>query len=347
MALMQECNRRELLISRTKFVFFWVISLFFCKMNTVSAIKNRKLSGNLTFEERLQLKGLGVPRPDLSLKQTSIVKNKTVTRHFNHRFYECAEWLCGCAEQNAFFCFVCLVMDKGDCDKSWVETGVKDLKHLGEKIKKHKIAARHLFYAVEYATLGRVNIQNQLDSAYRLNVKKHNEEVKHNRYILSKLIDCIKFCGAFEVALRGHDERETSSNPGIFRGLVNLLAEVDNVLKTHIEKSQNKVFSGLSKTIQNELLDSILEVSLQLIKDEITQCDYIAIEADEATDNSTISQLVFIVRYVLNGVIHERFMGFFTPTAPNAEAISTCIFNELEKPKLNERPEKLIAETYD
>lgn len=86
---------------------------------------------------------------------------------------------------------------------------------------------------------------------------------------------------------------------------------------------------------------------MQLIKDEITQCDYIAIEADEATDNSTISQLVFIVRYVLNGVIHERFMGFFTPTAPNAEAISTCIFNELEKLKLNERPEKLIAETYD
>ena len=71
-------------------------------MNTVSAIKSRKVSGNLTFEERLQLKGLGVPRPDLSLKQTSIVKNKTVTRHFNHRFYECAEWLCGVPNKMAF-----------------------------------------------------------------------------------------------------------------------------------------------------------------------------------------------------------------------------------------------------
>jgi hypothetical protein len=41
--------------------------------------------------------------------------------------------------------------------------------------------------------------------------------VKQNRYILRKLIDAIKFCGAFELALRGHDEGVESNNPGIFR----------------------------------------------------------------------------------------------------------------------------------
>lgn len=83
---------------------------------------------------------------------------------------------------------------------------------------------------------------------------KHKDAVKQNRYILGRLIDCIKFCGAFELALRGHDERVDSQNPGIFKGLVNLMAEIDTTLKSHIENSKNSVFSGLSKTIQNELL---------------------------------------------------------------------------------------------
>jgi hypothetical protein len=40
--------------------------------------------------------------------------------------------------------------------------------------------------------------------------------MKQNRYILRKLIDAIKFFGAFELALRGHDEGVESNNPGIF-----------------------------------------------------------------------------------------------------------------------------------
>ena len=45
---------------------------------------------------------------------------------------------------------------------------------------------------IEYSLLGKVDISCQLDSAYRLKIKQHNEEVSKNRYILSKLIDCVK-----------------------------------------------------------------------------------------------------------------------------------------------------------
>lgn len=34
-----------------------------------------------------------------------------------------------------------------------------------------------------------------------------------------QLLDCGNFCRTFELALRGHDEREELVNPGIFRGL--------------------------------------------------------------------------------------------------------------------------------
>jgi hypothetical protein len=84
-----------------------------------------------------------------------------------------------------------------------------------------------------------------------LKFKKHNEKVKQNRYILRKLIDAIKFCGAFKLALRGHDEGVESNNPGIFRGLINLIAEVDDILKLHIDESKNTVFTGTDMDIDS------------------------------------------------------------------------------------------------
>ena len=97
--------------------------------------------------------------------------------------------------------------------------------------------------------LGTTNIAEQLDTAYRRNIVAHNKHVKQNRYVLSIIINCIHFCGVFELALRGHDESKESNNPGIFRGLIDFSAELDTVLKNHLETST--VFRGTSKTIQN------------------------------------------------------------------------------------------------
>jgi hypothetical protein len=52
---------------------------------------------------------------------------------------------------------------------------------------------------------------------------------------LSKITDSVKFCGAFELALLGHDETENSEMPGIFLGLVDLVSSVDSAMKEHIE----------------------------------------------------------------------------------------------------------------
>jgi hypothetical protein len=81
---------------------------------------------------------------------------------------------------------------------------------------------------------GKQDIRQQLDSAYRRNIEQHNEQVRKNRYVLSKTINCIKFCGVFEL------ETDVSLNPGIFRGLISLTAELDATLKDHIEKAQYK-----------------------------------------------------------------------------------------------------------
>lgn len=192
--------------------------------------------------------------------------------------------------------------------------------------------------------LGKVDIRQQLDSAYRRNIQQQNEQVRKNRYVLSKIIDCIKFCGAFELALRGHDEKKDSSNPGIFRGLINFSSELDIALKDHFENSV--VFKGTSKIIQNELLNCMLAVAQDRIKKEILKAEYVAVIADETTDVANQYQMTVVFRYILpDGTPVERFWCFTNPSDHDAVNLSECIRTILKQ--VIDKPEKLISQSYD
>lgn len=168
--------------------------------------------------------------------------------------------------------------------------------------------------------------------------------MKQNRYVLSKIIDCIKFCGAFELALLCHNEKNDSVNPGIFKGLINFSAELDSALKTHLEKAT--VFKGTSKMIQNDILDCTLTVCQNKIKNGINQAGFISIVADEATDVSTLFQMFIVFQYVLlDGSPVERFWGFLNPTGHDAKALFECIKSTLQI--VLPDPKKLITQSYD
>lgn len=99
--------------------------------------------------------------------------------------------------------------------------GVVDLVHLSQKAKKHGNCKVHLNNVISLGMLGNVNIATCLSDAYKLtrklNLIQLNKKIQKNRELLSIIIDCVKFCGSFELPLRGHDETETSKNPGVFR----------------------------------------------------------------------------------------------------------------------------------
>lgn len=117
-----------------------------------------------------------------------------------------------------------------------------------------------------------------------MSIEKHNEQVKNNKHVLSKIINCIKFCGSFELALRGHDEG--SLNPGIFKGLINFSAELDLALREHLQ--QATVFKGTSKDIQNDLLECMLSVRHRHIKEQIAASKFVSVISDETNDISNI-----------------------------------------------------------
>ncbi|CAH1955259.1 unnamed protein product [Acanthoscelides obtectus] len=189
-----------------------------------------------------------------------------------------------------------------------------------------------------FSILGKLNIRTQLNSAYRNNLIKHNNQVDKNRYVLNKIINCIRFCGAFELALRGHDEKENSENRGIFKELVNFSAELDNELKVHIQSA--KLFKGTSKTTQNELLECMLDVYHEEVKKEIANSPFVAVIADETTDVACEFQ------YLCKGQPVERFWRFYVPDGHDAKSIAACVLNVVN-PLLDQNPNKLIAQSYD
>jgi len=307
--------------------------------NTVTFLKGVKYL-QLPLAEKLNIKQKGRHCPNVIIESAASSKGKKYSRKFNRDLYEKHKWLTGCCDTNALYCFPCLLYGG---ESVWTKVGFRDLNHLQRSIKLHESSRKHLNNVVDLSYLGTANIVTQLNSGYEITIARHNEKVVKNRDTLSKLIDVIKFCGMFELPLRGHDESSTSTNPGVFRGLVDLVSQFDSALKSHLES--NSLFKGISKTVQNEILNSMFKVCREELQSEIKSSEF-AIMTDETTDISEKSQVVITFRYVKKDKPVERFWVFFNPVDLTSETLTCLLENELQ-PLIGQEPEKLIAQTYD
>uniref|UniRef100_A0A671PJX7 DUF4371 domain-containing protein n=1 Tax=Sinocyclocheilus anshuiensis TaxID=1608454 RepID=A0A671PJX7_9TELE len=142
------------------------------------------------------------------------------------------------------------------------------------------------------------------------------------RDLLRKLIIAVLYLGQQKHAFRGHDESATSKNKGNFVQLLETFSEFDPALAEHLKTST--IFKGTSKSIQNDIIDSIATVVNNAIDQEIQSTDFFAIQADDTTDVSCKCQLSVILRYVnVSGAICERFLGFHDVSADrDAESLS-------------------------
>jgi hypothetical protein len=109
------------------------------------------------------------------------------------------------------------------------------------------------------------------------------------------------------------------------------------------------MFKGNSKTIQNELLDCILEVSRAEIAAEISHEKFLPVMSDDTTDVSEKTQEVVVFRYENEGIVHERFWRFYNPNSQDAEGLSEYELYVLEQLGVVLKGDfgKLIAQTYD
>ncbi|KAG0729553.1 Zinc finger MYM-type protein 1 [Chionoecetes opilio] len=141
-----------------------------------------------------------------------------------------------------------------------------------------------------------------------------------------------------------HDETTSSEKPGVFSGLIDFACELDPSLDPHVTTAT--VFKGTFKVIQNELLESMLEICQNKIREEIKNAQYLSVMCDETTDVYDRTQMAIVLRYELQGKPVERFWGCFNPINQTAEALASVLLKELQT-LIGDCPHKLIAQSYD
>jgi hypothetical protein len=144
----------------------------------------------------------------------------------------------------------------------WNCTGFNNLKEIGRALQKHGISKDHTHALLKFKLFGRKqqNIANVLDNAHGQSVTEYNHKVTENRETLGRLIDITIYLGIQELAFRGHNENENSFHQGNFRELAKLLSLHNDNFKQFLDEST--IFTGLSTTIRNEIIQSINNVIL-------------------------------------------------------------------------------------
>lgn len=168
----------------------------------------------------------------------------------------------------------------------WNTVGYCDLKNLSRSIKKHESAKEHIHNHLGLKNLEKysftvVDVINEHNNLFK---KMYNENVRLNCLFIEHLIDLVLFLGKQKLTFRGHDESSNSLNKGNFRELFDMhILRCSQEIQSHYKIIKN-TFSGLSKSIQNDLLSCISELLINQIKKEIKKCIFYSIQIDDTTD---------------------------------------------------------------
>ncbi|XP_076836806.1 zinc finger MYM-type protein 1 [Brachyhypopomus gauderio] len=262
-------------------------------------------------------------------------------RHFNSSNYARYPWMTGSVREQKLYCWDCLLF--GAESGSWAKDGFCDLGSLSKSAHRHQNASSHLKATIRLKTFGGTRIELQLDEQQRREVVAHNEKVRKNRGILKRLINCVLFLGKQELPFRGHDEGAGSSNKGNYLELLDLVSEYDSDLSSHLATST--VFSGTSSKIQNDLISAVAGVLTDSMKEEVRKAPFVAVMLDETTDISNVAQMSYVLRYVTENGVKERFFKFEDVTEDRgAEAIATRLLDFLQNYGC---VDKVVAQCYD
>lgn len=179
-----------------------------------------------------------------------------------------------------------------------------------------------------------------------------DKERERNREVLSHFIAITLFLARQGMSFRGDDETSSSQNQGNFLELVELFSKYDSVIKLHLDAVKEKqgtqkrpLVSLLSNRSQNDLIKALAISVKRVIKKEIQESKIFSILLDETTDVSHTEQVSFVVRYVHNMKIKERFIQVCNVHSTSGDALENLVMTLLEENYL--KIENIWGQGYD
>ena len=168
--------------------------------------------------------------------------------------------------------------------------------------------------------------------------------IQRNRKKLEPIIETAIFCAQNSTAFRGHRDdgdlgkKETqhaaiAGEQGIFRALLSFRVKSgDTNLKEHLETAgKNATF--ISKTIQNDIIESLGCYIQNRIFERVAKAKYFSILCDETTDVSTQQQLSICLRYFDDEIlaVREDFVTFIHTSSATGAHLRDTIKKFLKK----------------
>ncbi|KAL4141396.1 hypothetical protein QTP88_004043 [Uroleucon formosanum] len=281
------------------------------------------LPTTISYELKNHFFSLGPCQPSaLELKNKIFPQKKDsqgVLRSFHetyyHRMIEDGKfvkrlWLSYSPSQDRFYCITCKLFGFPKAKKIFLaDKGSNDYKNIKRTIENHESFPEHL---TSEMARGMYEKNLRIDSGMH---ERANRKVAENRQIVSVILDALIFTARQNIALRGHNEKYTSTNRGNFLELCSFLSTYHPILKLHLEKlKENKInrLSFLSNVTQNKLLCILADMVRTNILKQVNKSGQFAVIIDTTTDVFNQEQFTVILRYIDEGKPQERLVALET-----------------------------------
>lgn len=205
-------------------------------MNVTNSDLGHFINKALTDQEKMYLVQLGPFQPSGPFPKDPQQDN----RSFSSSFYESSSgygpvnrfWLCYSQVLDAAYCHCCWLFRK---DKNKWCSGIRDWKHLSEKIRKHSTSSHHVTASRVYEAWQK---QETID---KVSEKEIQREASFWKLVLQRLFDIVITLARNSLPLRGHREQLLQEGiHGNFLSLVNLLAKYDPILQQVVNLPKGK-----------------------------------------------------------------------------------------------------------
>ncbi|KAL4154121.1 hypothetical protein QTP88_001954 [Uroleucon formosanum] len=253
-------------------------------------------------------------------------------------------WLSYSPSQDRFYCITCKLFGFPKAKKIFLaDKGSNDYKNIKRTIENHESFPEHL---TSEMARGMYEKNLRIDSGMH---ERANRKVAENRQIVSVIIDALIFTARQNIALRGHNEKYTSTNRGNFLELCSFLSTYHPILKLHLEKlKENKInrLSFLSNVTQNKLLCILADMVRTNILKQVNKSGQFAVIIDTTTDVSNQEQFTVILRYIDEGKPQERLVALETAADSTGLGMFKMFCSITEKHNIKWKTQ-MIAQTYD